>query len=271
MVLWLLLLLATRPDAQELPSSPAPAGPVSVANVTFEPSDLSVSYQQVVPLGVTYYKTQIVWRFSDGTSIAEPTELDWFEFYGVMNVRLGMPVNPLAAQTLVPTPASSLGRYVRKPKTPPPPGSVLIGAEVTVISLGSAALQMNCRSLSTQRSRPSHSGRASRHAWRSGNNISGVRSVPQDFGWLPSKPASPGPLSEHLATFWTLRGPSGRDLTCSAYHVETGLELRVEYNPQELVATELFRGVDADERLAAKADTGRLMLILKGFHEIEQI
>jgi hypothetical protein len=65
-----------------------------------------------------------------------------------------------------------------------------------------------------------------------------------------------------------LRGPTARDLTCSAYRVETGLELRVEYGPQDVVATELFRGVNADEQLASKADVGRLTLLAKGFRQI---
>jgi hypothetical protein len=39
------------------------------------------------------------------------------------------------------------------------------------------------------------------------------------------------------------------------------LELRVEYGPEDIVASELFRGVDADERLAEKADVGRRTLL----------
>jgi hypothetical protein len=60
-----------------------------------------------------------------------------------------------------------------------------------------------------------------------------------------------------------LRGPSERDLTCAAYRVATGLELRTAYGPQDVVATELFRGADADERLAATADAWRLTLMQK--------
>jgi len=55
---------------------------------------------------------------------------------------------------------------------------------------------------------------------------------------------------------------------CSAYKNEFGLELRVEYGPEELVTSELFRGLDADERLAEKADVLRRILLAKGFHEI---
>ena len=90
----------------------------------------------------------------------------------------------------------------------------------------------------------------------------------QKFDWLRRFLHPREPRIEHLTTFWTVRGPSNRDLTCSAYRVQTGLELRVEYGPQDIVASQLFRGRDADEQLAEKADAGRLTLIAKGFREI---
>jgi hypothetical protein len=68
--------------------------------------------------------------------------------------------------------------------------------------------------------------------------------------WPPPGPKKCEPTLEHLTIFWTLRGATGRDLTCSAYRVETGLELRAEYGADDVAATELFRGVSADERLA---------------------
>ena len=102
--------------------------------------------------------------------------------------------------------------------------------------------------------------------------ISGIISSVVHVTRQPSSPKMPknsdSVPDEHLATFWTLRGVSGRDLTCSAHRVDTGLELRVEYGPEDVVATELFRGADADERLAEKADVGRLTLLAKGLREI---
>jgi hypothetical protein len=89
----------------------------------------------------------------------------------------------------------------------------------------------------------------------------------QDFSWLPSRRLSE-PTSEHLTTFWTLRGASGRDLTCSAYRVATGLELRAEYGPDDIVSTKLCRDDDAEAQIAATADAWRLTLIAKGFREI---
>ena len=92
----------------------------------------------------------------------------------------------------------------------------------------------------------------------------------QKFDWLRRLLHPHEPRIEHLGTFWTVRGPSNRDLTCSAYRVQTGFELRVEYSPQDIVASQLIRGRDADEQLAEKADAGRLTLIARGFREIHQ-
>ena len=57
-------------------------------------------------------------------------------------------------------------------------------------------------------------------------------------------------------------------MTCSAYRTDTGLELRTEYGPEDIIASQLFRGADADERVADTADQWRRVLIGKGFHEI---
>jgi hypothetical protein len=90
----------------------------------------------------------------------------------------------------------------------------------------------------------------------------------QKLDWLRRFLHLSEPRIEHLATLWTVRGPSNRDLTCCAYRVQTGLELRIEYGPEDIVASQLFRGRDADERLCEKADVGRLTLIATGFREI---
>jgi len=91
------------------------------------------------------------------------------------------------------------------------------------------------------------------------------------FDWLgPSRKPSE-PHREHVATFWTLRGPSERDLTCSAVKVATGLELRTQYGPEDIVATELFRGKGANEELVERADVLRLALLRKGFRQIARV
>jgi hypothetical protein len=91
------------------------------------------------------------------------------------------------------------------------------------------------------------------------------------FDWLPRKKEDIAPESEHIATFWTLRGVTDRDYTCAAYRVQTGLELRVGYSDEDLTATQLFRGADAEERLAEAADTWRLRLLGKGSREIAEV
>jgi len=91
----------------------------------------------------------------------------------------------------------------------------------------------------------------------------------RDFSWLGKAGSVEGPAFRHVCDFWTLRGPADRDLTCSAYQVESGLELRTSYGGEMgLVASQLFRGPDADERLAEMADNWRRTLLTKGFREM---
>jgi hypothetical protein len=82
---------------------------------------------------------------------------------------------------------------------------------------------------------------------------------------FPPTPSAPPPKNIHRATFFTVIGPSGRPLTCAAFDVDTGLELRLSYADDDVMRSELFRSVDADEQLVAKADAWRLTLLQKGF------
>lgn len=61
-------------------------------------------------------------------------------------------------------------------------------------------------------------------------------------------------------------GPSRHPVTCAAYEVETGLELRLAYG-DDVLRTQSFRGLDRDERLAEAADSWHLALLEKGFVE----
>jgi hypothetical protein len=79
---------------------------------------------------------------------------------------------------------------------------------------------------------------------------------------FPDPPPPPAPRNIHRATFFQVGGVSGRPLTCAAYEVETGLELRLSYG-EDVMRSELFRGADRDERLAATADEWRLALLAK--------
>jgi len=84
---------------------------------------------------------------------------------------------------------------------------------------------------------------------------------------FPDPPPPPPPKNRLVSTLFQMASPGGRTLTCAAFEVETGLELRVSYG-DDLMRSELFRGVDRDERLAETADSWHLALIEKGFAEI---
>jgi hypothetical protein len=78
----------------------------------------------------------------------------------------------------------------------------------------------------------------------------------------------PVPKNIHRATFFRMIGASERQLTCAAYETEFGLELRLSYG-DDLMRSQLFRGVDHQERCAETADAWRLSLFEKGFIEHE--
>ena len=81
-------------------------------------------------------------------------------------------------------------------------------------------------------------------------------------------PPPPPPKNRLVATLFHAVGTSGRLLTCAAFDTEFGLELRLSYG-NDLMRSELFRGVDRDERSAAAAEAWRLALLEKGFREVE--
>ena len=85
---------------------------------------------------------------------------------------------------------------------------------------------------------------------------------------FPDPPPPPSPKNRLVATLFEMLGPSRRPLTCAAYETEFGLELRLSYG-DDLMRSELFRGVDRDERLAEAADSWHLALLEKGFAEID--
>ena len=57
----------------------------------------------------------------------------------------------------------------------------------------------------------------------------------------------------------------------AAFDVETGLEVRLFYRPDDVQRSQLFRGPLKDEDAATTADTWRLALIGKGFSEIGRL
>ena len=90
----------------------------------------------------------------------------------------------------------------------------------------------------------------------------------QDFGWLTRQGGKPETRLERIATLWRMLGTSGRNIECAAFRTETGMELRTMYSPEEIIASPLFRGVDAEDKLAEPDDQWRLNLLAKGFEEI---
>jgi hypothetical protein len=75
----------------------------------------------------------------------------------------------------------------------------------------------------------------------------------QDFGWLTRQGDKPEPRLERIATLWRMRGTGGRNIECAAFRVETGLELRTMYGPEEIIASQLSPTWIAANILAAAA------------------
>jgi hypothetical protein len=76
------------------------------------------------------------------------------------------------------------------------------------------------------------------------------------------------PRLELVSTLFRVRGASRRPLRCALYKVETGLELRLEYEDREdLQRSQLFTVYD-DVAIAALADEWNRALRAKGFEEL---
>jgi hypothetical protein len=76
------------------------------------------------------------------------------------------------------------------------------------------------------------------------------------------------PLLERVATLFRVQGTSRRPVRCAVYRVETGLELRLEYEDRkDLLQSRLFP-VQDDNAIATLADTWQQALIAKGFEEL---
>jgi hypothetical protein len=73
-----------------------------------------------------------------------------------------------------------------------------------------------------------------------------------------------------LVTYWRMRSPfTGKVATCASYEAQGGLELRLQYNQNEVIHTERFRGRDARAVMDAYAAQVRQELLEKGFAEVD--
>jgi len=76
------------------------------------------------------------------------------------------------------------------------------------------------------------------------------------------------PRLELVATLFRVQGASKRPLRGAVYRVETGLELRLEYEDvEDLQRSQLFRG-QAEDPIAALADEWHRALRAKWFEEL---
>lgn len=84
------------------------------------------------------------------------------------------------------------------------------------------------------------------------------------------QPRPDPPAPTRLATLFRLVGVSQRPIRCATYGVETGIELRVEYEDREadILKTQLFRDANPEAVIAETAAQWRAAFDGRGFTEL---
>jgi hypothetical protein len=86
---------------------------------------------------------------------------------------------------------------------------------------------------------------------------------------MTPRPPAPLPQLELMATLFRVEGASRRPMPCALYRVETGRELRLEYEDRDdLMRSQLFLREQDDDAIATLADHWHLALRAKGFEEL---
>jgi hypothetical protein len=66
------------------------------------------------------------------------------------------------------------------------------------------------------------------------------------------------PKSVCLFAYWQIRSVGGdKTITCAAYEMAQGFEIRVQYSDQDVIATKRFQGPEARARMDAYAAEAR--------------
>lgn len=73
---------------------------------------------------------------------------------------------------------------------------------------------------------------------------------------------------DRVTLLFRIVGSSQRPLRCAVYRVETGMELRLEYEDHDDLRSSQLFPVPDDEAIAALANQWRVSLLAKGFIEL---
>jgi hypothetical protein len=86
---------------------------------------------------------------------------------------------------------------------------------------------------------------------------------------MTPQPPAPLPRLELVAVLFRVEGASRRPMRCAVFRVETGRELRLEYEDRDdLLRSQLFPRAQDDDAIATLADRWHRALRAKGFEQL---